>query len=706
LRTDANRIALRAAQQILAAAKPLELAIEETRVLCSVERLEAPAWPYRSVANGLDAAQDGPWPAPIRVDCRWDGGQASLRLAAEGDDGSYHRLGLMNLGVRLRPGNRRLVHSNIPLCIGDKEDGTTVSIPGWCAIVKRRKYAIEALHQGLKDYVARAGLPLLSAARVLLFQLELPSGAVLPSPEVAFRHLVQLALLKLDFLDRGHRAAERGMPLIDVRRLLPEGVEDPIATDNDDDLDEDEEDAAPPSATADQLPLNLILYGPPGTGKTYHLLTQLIPQFTRPTTLKASLSETEVTEIVGELPWWQVVALALHDLDGSARVEDLVAHPWLKAKYAAQGIPTKLSPMVWGQLQQHTVESSDIVKYSRRSGLLLFDRGEDGKWFLANPLPAELVEIRKDLQRRSARSERGDYEFVTLHQSYSYEDFIEGIRPRLAVGDDGTQDIAYRVEDGVFLRAVRAALRLAKFEGTLDEFCRLSKEERSHALNGSLRCAIFIDEINRGNVARVFGELITLLEDDKRLGADKEVIVTLPYSRSLFGVPSNLHVVGTMNTADRSVEALDSALRRRFSFQELPPRPEILDFTIEGQIDPALMLRAINLRLEKLRDRDHCIGHAFLQHLKSDPTLVGLKRVFGSAILPLLQEYFFGDWAKIGLVLGREFVRKRETSTVEFADFPHDDREMLNERAIYELVPLDQLTNKSFQRIYQHVPDD
>jgi len=122
-----------------------------------------------------------------------------------------------------------------------------------------------------------------------------------------------------------------------------------------------------------------------------------------------------------------------------------------------------------------------------------------------------------------------------------------------------------------------------------------------------------------------------------------------------------------MNTADRSVEALDTALRRRFSFQELPPKPELLTFTIEGQIDPARMLRTINLRLEKLRDRDHCIGHAYLLALQPDPTLDSLKRVFKTAILPLLQEYFFGDWGKIGLVLGGDFVRKRDNSILHLA---------------------------------------
>jgi len=207
-------------------------------------------------------------------------------------------------------------------------------------------------------------------------------------------------------------------------------------------------------------------------------------------------------------------------------------------------------------------------------------------------------------------------------------------------------------------------------------------------------------------VARIFGELITLLEEDKRLGEDNEIIVKLPYSKRDFGVPPNLHVIGTMNTADRSIEALDTALRRRFEFEELPPKPELLDFTIDGDIDPEKMLRAINRRIEKLYDRDHCIGHAYLLALEDDPTLEGLKHVFRNKLIPLLQEYFFGDWGKIGLVLGKDFVRQRDTSGPPFADFEHDDHDALADRQTWELADIATLSNLSFQRIYKHVADD
>jgi hypothetical protein len=704
MREDANRIAFVAAKAILAAAQPLTLQVAGKQVTCSVAKLPAPEWPDIELP-GLASGQDGPWPSPANIDCSWQGGSAMLRLSADHWTRTTYR-GLIGLRLMVRPGNRSLVWSTVATVVGNAKDGELVTVPGWCNMFKPKKHAGAALQRALKEVAAKEKLPLLSASRVQLFQLEMPSGAVLPSPEVAYRHLLHLALLKLDFLDRGPPAIARGEPLIDIRQYLPPESIPPVeAEDDDDEGPEEGEDDVPSGTARPRLPLNLILYGPPGTGKTYHLLTHLTPAFARSRDVQAATA-SETTETIASLPWWQVVALALHDLGGSSNVEGLVAHQWLKAKHAAQGIPTKLSPIVWGQLQQHTLETSTTVHYARRSGLLLFDRREDGKWFLAIPLPDELKLLRKELEGGATHGDQRNYEMVTFHQSYSYEDFIEGIRPRLMENDEGSQDVAYKLEDGVFLRAARAALRLAGFDGPLDDFCRLDRQVRRRLLEEAPPYALFIDEINRGNVARVFGELITLLEEDKRLGAENEIIVTLPYSRTAFGVPSNLHVIGTMNTADRSVEALDTALRRRFSFQEVPPQPELLDFVIEGDVDPRKMLTTINLRLEKLSDRDHCIGQAYLLRLREEPTLVGLKRVFRSSILPLLQEYFFGDWGKIGLVLGRDFVRRREAAPIDLADFPHDERDALNERVTYELTDVEQLTNKSFQRIYQHVPED
>ena len=202
---------------------------------------------------------------------------------------------------------------------------------------------------------------------------------------------------------------------------------------------------------------------------------------------------------------------------------------------------------------------------------------------------------------------------------------------------------------------------------------------------------LIIDEINRGNVASIFGELITLIEPDKRAGNNEATEVVLPYSKEKFSVPDNLYIIGTMNTADRSIEALDTALRRRFSFREMPPRPELIksegalkdnDGHI-GEIDLVLLLKTINKRLEKLIDKDHRIGHSYFMHIKTEPEL---KIAFKDKVIPLLEEYFFGDFGKIGLVLGSSFVEKLTENAV-FATFDEygDAKQDLAERPVYKI---------------------
>lgn len=186
---------------------------------------------------------------------------------------------------------------------------------------------------------------------------------------------------------------------------------------------------------------------------------------------------------------------------------------------------------------------------------------------------------------------------------------------------------------------------------------------------------LIIDEINRGNVSAIFGELITLLEPDKRLGKEEALTITLPYSKTKFGVPANLHIIGTMNTADRSVEALDTALRRRFEFMEMMPDISHLeDKEIEG-INLGILLKTINERIEILLDRDHTIGHSYFLNVNDKEELV---RVFANQVVPLLQEYFYGDYGKIGLILGNGFIKEREVNKIKFANFSYDNQGDIN----------------------------
>lgn len=247
------------------------------------------------------------------------------------------------------------------------------------------------------------------------------------------------------------------------------------------------------------------------------------------------------------------------------------------------------------------------------------------------------------------------YEFVTFHQSYGYEEFVEGLRPvitkrgkKRSSGNDPTDtpngEVRYEIKDGAFLR-----------------LCDRARKDPSR------QYAMVIDEINRGNISKIFGELITLVEVDKREGARYPVSVTLPYSAERFSVPSNVDVIGTMNTADRSLALVDTALRRRFEFIESMPKPSVLAGTIVSHkgvdIDIEQLLTLLNQRIEALYDRDHTVGHAYftrIKDLKNEDRFYELKAVFKNKIIPLLEEYFFEDWQKIRLVLGDNQKPRRE----------------------------------------------
>ena len=215
--------------------------------------------------------------------------------------------------------------------------------------------------------------------------------------------------------------------------------------------------------------------------------------------------------------------------------------------------------------------------------------------------------------------DEGRVEFVTFHQSYGYEEFVEGLRPKRR-----SQHLNLVPEDGVLKRIAEDARK---------------DTDQPYVL--------VIDQINRANISKVLGELITLLEVDKREGAINEVSVTLPYSGTPFRLPSNLYVLGTMNTADRSIALIDTALRRRFRFKELAPDARLLQ-TVDD-VDLPAVLTAINERLEYLIDRDHLIGHAWLMGIKSKADLDDVMR---HKIIPLIAEYFYDDWQKVQAVLG------------------------------------------------------
>jgi len=179
-----------------------------------------------------------------------------------------------------------------------------------------------------------------------------------------------------------------------------------------------------------------------------------------------------------------------------------------------------------------------------------------------------------------------------------------------------------------------------------------SQDEQITVEKNNKNYVFIIDEINRGNISKILGELITLIEPTKRLGAPESMKVRLPYSKEEFGVPQNVYLLGTMNTADRSIAMMDTALRRRFRFIEMMPDVELLKEIKVGKIDIQKMVDSINKRIEVLYDREHTIGHSYFMGLKSKPTIENLENIFKNAIIPLLQEYFYEDYSKIQLILG------------------------------------------------------
>ncbi|NLD06141.1 MAG: AAA domain-containing protein, partial [Synergistaceae bacterium] len=212
-------------------------------------------------------------------------------------------------------------------------------------------------------------------------------------------------------------------------------------------------------------------------------------------------------------------------------------------------------------------------------------------------------------------------------------------------------------EDIVDLNAgkVMTLSTVYKLSFSVSDVLRLLKKINPTLLTNDINVpnrVFIIDEINRGNISKIFGELITLIEPSKRINASEELRATLPYSGQNFGVPDNVYILGTMNTADRSIAIIDTALRRRFSFVEMQPESELLQGVSVDGINIAQMLETLNKRISVLLDRQHTIGHSYLLPLKTDPTINNLAGIFENNIVPLLQEYFYDDYEKIQFVLG------------------------------------------------------
>ena len=259
---------------------------------------------------------------------------------------------------------------------------------------------------------------------------------------------------------------------------------------------------------------------------------------------------------------------------------------------------------------------------------------------------------------------RNQIEFVTFHQSMAYEEFIEGIKPIIKKDVDTTShQIQYEYADGIFKKIANKA-----------------KADQSN------KYVLIIDEINRGNISKIFGELITLIEPTKRFGNKEAQKVILPYSHEYFEVPNNLYIIGTMNTSDRSIAAVDIALRRRFEF--IPMRPETELVTDVDGIYLNSIFKKLNKKIEILLDEDHMIGHSYLMRCQN---IEDVKKAWFEKIMPLMNEYFYGDWERLELVLGKDFVVE-----IDQGDLPSEFRNYCNEVKYYRFAKISDFSDSTF----------
>ena len=333
----------------------------------------------------------------------------------------------------------------------------------------------------------------------------------------------------------------------------------------------------------------------------------------------------------------------------------------------------KLSNFVWETISKDTRSiSNEVYELNEdNKNFILYGPPGTGKTYNVINKALEIIdpegysEIAEENNREAILNkykeivDKGQIDFCTFHQSYGYEEFIEGLK------SDGKGNFV--TEDGILKRiAYNAAYEGLKDEYKEDEVSYDDKKvkvnnyiNKERAFKESKKFVLIIDEINRGNISKIFGELITLLEEDKRIGTSNQIVANLPYTKEKFSLPNNLYIIGTMNTSDKSIAQIDIALRRRFIFEEMMPDYDVLD-EIDG-IELDKLLIEINERIEFLLDRDHLIGHAYFVNCNS---YLDIINVVINKIIPLLQEYFYGDNERVGMILGGIGLSKNDKSIV------------------------------------------
>ena len=390
-----------------------------------------------------------------------------------------------------------------------------------------------------------------------------------------------------------------------------------------------------------ELAKNIIYTGVAGTGKTYQL-QQIAKQYTE--LLPVANADELLKALLKPLSWRDVICLIFLNNYQQGRkllkVPEIIDHQFFRMKAQLNDRKENLNQTAWGTLMMYSDKNSVRVKYHRRASQSYFDKDDSSNWFLladSLPLLADLqnklddyqLAIHSQFQPNYLQPKLERFSFVSFHQAYGYEEFVEGIRPHIA--DNG--QMSYRIESGAFLR-----------------LCQQAKHDPSH------RYAMLIDEINRANVARVFGELMSLIEPTKRAGQTDSLSVNLAYSRQPFSVPSNVDIYATMNSQDHSLSPLDMAFRRRFEFIECRPQPQLLGKVMANgiEIDLAKLLTALNQRIAQNLAKDSQLGHSFLWGIDS---LQALSAAFSQSIIPQVAQACQQHGQILQAIFGQTFIR-------------------------------------------------
>ncbi|EAK5889011.1 McrB family protein [Campylobacter lari] len=451
-------------------------------------------------------------------------------------------------------------------------------------------------------------------------------------------------------------------------------------------------------------PLNQILYGPPGTGKTYHTIDKAL-EILGENLASRHEKKAKFDEYVKN---GQIVFTTFHQSYGYEEFVEGIKPDINNTLENSQEVNYKIENGIFKELCEKALdnyENSILNTDELNKKIELKEKVENFlNWLLETNEPISktkggnffVVDINdKTVMIYSEGVERFDGNFnlsisIFMELLKHNDEFNNAAEMFKKVFD---RDYADRTHTYYF--------NLVKKFKAYEKQSTVKNENKKNNDNSLKPYIIIIDEINRGNVSKIFGELITLIEPSKRIGEKEELRVTLPYSKDEFGVPKNVYIIGTMNTADRSITSLDTALRRRFEFVEMIPNPDILNDNCEG-VNLQELLKAINTRIEYLLDREKTIGHAFFIGIDN---LEKLKNVFQNKIIPLLQEYFYNDYALINVVLNENGMIFEDKKDDKYLQKIKNLYNVDSERNIYTIAPFNNGIWDKIE-IYQAIYDD